>query len=101
MESSSLPISTNFLAHTLNYLGECCNQVNIQSDGPASVDQRLFLGDYKKYGNDSDVYKNIMDNNGKFLYKYSNGHWWVCTNCQYSLLQNLVICRTVPVQYVC
>ena len=87
---------------TLTHLGECCNQVNIQSDGPASLGQRHLLGDYKKYGNDSNVYKNIMDKNGEYLYKLtSSGHWRVCTNCQYRLLQNIVICRTVPVQYVC
>ena len=76
---------------TVNHLGECCNQINIQSDGPASVHQDTRLGDYRRYGNDSNVYKNIMDNDGEFLYKDSEGHWVVCTNCQYSLLQNLVI----------
>ena len=74
---------------TLNHLGACCNQVNIQSDGPASVAQWKRLGDYKKYENDSNVYKNIMDNDGQFLYKASTGHWMVCTNCQCTLLQNL------------
>ena len=53
--------------------------------------QGSTLGDYQKYGNDSNVYKNIMDNNGQFLYKYSDGHWRVCTNYQYSLLQNRAI----------
>ena len=85
---------------SLNHLGECCNQVTIQSDGPASVDQPNMLGDYKKYGNDSNVYKNIVGNYGRFLYKVSDGYWVVCTNCKYSLLQNRVILLTVPFQYV-
>ena len=76
---------------TLNRLGECCNQINIQSDGPASVHQSNTLGDYRKYGNDSNVYKNIIDSSDEFLYKDSVGDWVVCTNCQYRLLQNLVI----------
>ena len=76
---------------TLNHLGECCNQVNIQSEGPAAVYRWNAMGDYEKYGNDSDVYKNIMGNDGSFLYKDLDGHWRVGTNCQYSLLQNLVI----------
>ena len=83
---------------TLNHLGECCNQVNIQSDGLASVYQHTRLGDYIQYGNDSIVYKRIMDSTGEYLYKHSDGHWRVCTNCQYSLLQNRVI--LMPFQYV-
>ena len=75
----------------LNHLGECCNQVNIQSDGTASVLKWDKLGDYKKYGNDSNVYKNIMFSTGKYLYKNSDGYWMVCTNWQYRLLQNLAI----------
>jgi hypothetical protein len=77
---------------TLRHLGECCNEVNIQSDDPASVLKWDKLGDYKKYGNDSNVYKNIMDSTvEKYLYKNSNGDWVVCTNWQYRLLQNLAI----------
>ena len=64
---------------TLNNLGECCNHVNIQSDGPASEAQYIYMGDYEKIGNDSNVYKNIMDGS-RFLYKGSLGYWKVCTN---------------------
>ena len=71
---------------TLNHLGECCNQVIIQSDGPASVDWFWDMGDYEKVGNESNVYKNIMDSGG-FLFMDSDRHWMVCTNCQCSLLQ--------------
>ena len=71
---------------TLTHLGECCNEVNIQSDGPASGDQDNHLGDYKKYGNDSNVYRNIM-NSERFLFKASDGSWRVCTKYQCSLMQ--------------
>ena len=64
---------------TLNNSGECCNHVNIQSDGPASETQFNFMGDYEKIGNDSNVYKNIMDSD-TFLYQNSLGYWRVCTN---------------------
>ena len=64
---------------TLNNLDECCNHVNIQSDGPASEVQYHIMGDYEKIGNDSNVYKNIMDTD-RFLYKGSFGYWMVCTN---------------------
>ena len=70
---------------TLTHLDECCNQVNIQSDGPASVHQSGFLGDYQKYGNDSNVYINILDSD-KFLYRASSGRWKVRTNYQCSLM---------------
>ena len=63
----------------LDNVGECCNEINIQSDGPASEERVLRLGDYEKYGNNSNVYKNIMDT-GIFLYKNSRGYWMVCTN---------------------
>ena len=53
---------------TLHDLGDCCNQVNIQSGGPASVDQQVKMGDYKMYGNDSSAYKNIMDSD-EWMYK--------------------------------
>ena len=78
---------------TLNHVGDCCNEVNIQSDGPSSIDPSIShnLGDYIKYENDNNVYKNIMNSDGIFLYRDSIGHWTVCTNCQYSLLQDLVI----------
>ena len=69
---------------TVNNLGECCNHVNIQSDGPASEFQYHFMGDYEKIGNDSNVYKNIMDT-GRFLYK--DGYRMVCTNYYCSSLQ--------------
>ena len=69
---------------TLTHLGECCNQVNIQSDGAASVDQPLFMGDYEKNGN---VYRNIM-NSDQFLYTDLAGYWMVCNNCQCSFLCN-------------
>ena len=68
----------------LNNLGECCNHVNIQSDGPASVHKLSILGDYEKNGNDSNVYRNVMGS-GEFLFKDSDGQWMVCTNCQCSL----------------
>ena len=68
------------------YLGECCKQVIIQSDGPASVDQFPGMGDYKQNGNDSTIYTNIMGS-GQFLFKASNGLWMVCTKCQCSLLK--------------
>ena len=61
---------------TVNNSGECCNHVNIQSDGLASYHR---MGDYELIGNNSNVYKNIMDS-GSFLYKGSNGYWMVCTN---------------------
>ena len=64
---------------TLNNLGECCNHVNIQSDGPASESQSDSMGDYEKIGNDSNVYKNIMGSD-VFLYMASPGYWLVCTN---------------------
>ena len=64
---------------TLNNLGECCNHVNIQSAGPALEVQWGSWGDYEKIGNDSNVYKNIMDT-GRFLYTGSSGYWMVCTN---------------------
>ena len=76
---------------TLNHLGECCYHVNIQSEGPVSVHQWPRMGDYEKYGHDGIVYKNIMDSTGEYLYKDSEGYWVVCTNCQYRLLQNIVI----------
>ena len=63
---------------TLNNLGECCNHVNIQSDGPASAHRWNSMGDYEKIGNDSNVYKNIMGS-GPFLY-FRDGYWMVCTN---------------------
>ena len=67
----------------LNRLGKCCNQINIQSDGPASVYQSDVMGDYERNGNDSNTYKNM--NSGLFLYK--DGHkWMVCNNCKFSLL---------------
>ena len=72
----------------INHLGECCNHVNIQSDGPASEVQYKFMGDYEKIGNDSNVYKNIMYSDG-FLYRYVHKsiifdnstyiYWRVCT----------------------
>ena len=64
---------------TVNNLGECCNHVNIQSDGPASEVQHYEMGDYEKIGNDSNVYKNIMDSS-IFLFKGSHGYWMVSTN---------------------
>ena len=79
---------------SLNHLGECCNQVNIQSEGPAAVHQDIIMGDYKRYGNDRIVYKNIVDSTGEYLYKDVDGDWVVCTNCQYRLLLNLVILLT-------
>ena len=66
-------------------LGECCNQISIQSDGPASVHQHS-MSDYEKNGNDSNVYRNMMGS-GNFIFKALDGHWMVCTNCQCSLLQ--------------
>ena len=64
---------------TLNYLGECCNQVNIQSDGSASVYHDTRMGDYEKFGNDSNIYYNVMGN-GQFIFKDPNdGLWMVCT----------------------
>ena len=71
---------------TLNNLGECCNQVNIQSDGPASVYQDSSLGDFKKYGTDSNVYINIMDSDN-FMYKARDGRWKVCTKHKCRLTQ--------------
>ena len=71
---------------TLNNLGECCNHVNIQSDGPASEVQKDIMGDYEKIGNDSNVFKNIMGS-GEFLYKGPSGYWMVCTNYQCSSMQ--------------
>ena len=65
---------------TLNNLGECCNHVNIHSDGPASDVQPQFMGDYEKIGNNSNVYKNIINRDGFFLYKDPLGYWMVCTN---------------------
>ena len=74
---------------TLNYLGECCNQINIQSDGPASALQSNFMGDYEKSGNDTNIYQNIMDGS-KFIFKDSDGLWGVCTKCQCILLKSLL-----------
>ena len=69
--------------HMTLIIGECCNHVNIQSDGPASLRQTAGMGDYKKFGNVSNVYKNIIDNYGMFLYKdIHSGDWKVCINCQ-------------------
>ena len=65
---------------TPNNLGECCNHVNIQSDGAASEVQYHVMGDYEKIGNDSNVYKNIMVSGGRFLFQVSLGYWKVCTN---------------------
>ena len=59
---------------TLTHIDECCNQIKIQSDGPASVGQPDMMGDYEKEGN---VYRNIM-NSVQFFYKDSNGRWMVC-----------------------
>ena len=66
------------------YLGECCKQLHIQSDGPASVYHSL--GDYEQNGNDSTIYTNIMGT-GEFLFKASDGLWMVCTKCQCSLFK--------------
>ena len=74
----------------LYHLGKCCNHVNIQSDGPASVYQENYLGDYTKYGNTSNAYRSIMGSDS-FLYKHSDGDWVVGINCQYGVLQYRVI----------
>ena len=69
----------------LNHLGECCNQVNIQNDGPKSgIGVWGSFGDYEKIGNGSTVYENIMVD-GYFLYKDSDGDWVVRKNCQCTL----------------
>ena len=75
---------------TYNNLGQCCNYVNIQSDSPASEVQHYFMGDYEKIGNDSNVYKSVMDS-GFFLHKSPSvdgvSRWMVCTNYLCSSLQ--------------
>ena len=73
---------------TLNCVGECCDQYNIQSDGPASMIAWPAMGDYAKNGNY--VYKNILDSS-TFLFRDSNRNWLVCSNCQCILLHNLLL----------
>lgn len=72
----------------LIYLGECCNQINIQSDGPSSLWDTSF-GDYEKNGNDSNVYHNMMGWT-TFIFKSSDGLWTVCTKYQCILLKSLI-----------
>ena len=91
---------------TLWPLGECCNQIKIQYNGPAILDGPPYypdildgqdgnpyylwwiLGDYELFGNDGNVYKNVMDD-GSFLHKldtHTGLRWVVCTDWQYILL---------------
>ena len=73
---------------TLNYLGECCTQISIQSDGPASVGQQR-LGDYEKSGNDTNIYHNILSG-VHFIFKTPNGRWMVCIKYRCILLESLI-----------
>ena len=72
----------------INHLGECCNQINIQSDGPTKGFREI--GYYEQNGINRNVYKSIFDT-GYSLFKDSNdGRWRVCLNLKCSLLQYLI-----------
>ena len=58
---------------TLNCLGVCCDQFNIQSNGPAA----MYLGDFVK---DKQNDHWIRDGLDFFLFKDPEGDWVVCTN---------------------